>query len=42
MVKDAQLRAWLHEYAETHPGHGFHRAYREARSIGWVVNHKKV
>lgn len=39
---DAALRAWLRAYAGKHPRWGHRRAHHDARSEGWVVNHKKV
>ncbi len=39
---DAGLRAWLRDWAKSHPRQGFRRAYHDARGEGWAVNHKKV
>jgi putative transposase len=39
---DAALRTWLRTYAKAHPRWGFRRAYHDARSEGWTVNHKKI
>jgi transposase InsO family protein len=39
---DAALRRWLRDYAKEHPRWGYRRAYHDARSEGWVVNHKKI
>ncbi|WP_083911739.1 IS3 family transposase, partial [Nocardia takedensis] len=39
---DAGLRAWLRDWAKSHPRQGFRRAYHEARGEGWSVNHKKI
>jgi len=39
---DAALRAWLREWAATHPRRGFRNAFWDARADGWAVNHKKV
>lgn len=39
---DADLRAWLRDYAKEHPRWGYRRAYHDARGEGWTVNHKKL
>jgi hypothetical protein len=39
---DGALRAWLRQYGKEHPRRGFRPAYHDARSEGWVVNHKEV
>lgn len=38
---DAGLRAWLRDWAKTHPRRGSRHAYHDARAQGWSVNHKK-
>jgi len=39
---DAALRAWLREWAASHPRRGFRNAYADARGEGCNVNQKKV
>ena len=39
---DAALRAWLRDWAGSHPRRGFRNAYHDARGEGWAVNHKKI
>lgn len=40
--RDAPLRAWLRDWARSHPRQGFRRAYHDARAEGWTVNHKRI
>jgi hypothetical protein len=35
----AGLRAWLRDWAKSHPRRGFRPAYHDARADGWQVNH---
>jgi putative transposase len=35
---DAELRAWLRDWAKSHLRRGFRPAYHDARADGWQVN----
>ncbi len=39
---DAGLRDWLRTWSRGRPLQRFRRAYHDARTEGWAVNHKKI